>query len=129
MEHITAQYLKFWGIICWSGLSNPIIKGCHCHVSKKIIQQVLQDLDYLHSKCRTIHTDMKPENILSVNEQYIWGMAAETKEWQWSGAPPPSGSACSTATQPKPADKMLKNKKELKKQHKSQAELLQRQMQ
>lgn len=56
--------------------------------------QVLQGLDYLHSKCRIIHTDIKPENILlSVNEQYIRRLAAEATEWQRSGAPPPSGSA------------------------------------
>ncbi|XP_062952854.1 SRSF protein kinase 1 isoform X3 [Cynocephalus volans] len=98
---------------------------------KKIIQQVLQGLDYLHTKCRIIHTDIKPENILlSVNEQYIRKLAAEATEWQRSGAPPPSGSAVSTAPQPKPADKMSKNKKKkLKKKQKRQAELLEKRMQ
>ncbi|EPY84244.1 serine/threonine kinase 23 isoform 10-like protein [Camelus ferus] len=66
---------------------------------KKIIQQVLQGLDYLHTKCRIIHTDIKPENILlSVNEQYIRRLAAEATEWQRSGAPPPSGSAEESST-------------------------------
>lgn len=56
--------------------------------------QVLQGLDYLHTKCRIIHTDIKPENILlCVNDQYIRRLAAEATEWQRSGAPPPSGSA------------------------------------
>ncbi|XP_043857303.1 SRSF protein kinase 1 isoform X2 [Dromiciops gliroides] len=98
---------------------------------KTIIQQVLQGLDYLHTKCRIIHTDIKPENILlSVNEQYIRRLAAEATEWQRSGAPPPSGSAVSTAPQPKPADKMSKNKKKkLKKKQKRQAELLEKRMQ
>uniref|UniRef100_A0A5F9D9S2 non-specific serine/threonine protein kinase n=1 Tax=Oryctolagus cuniculus TaxID=9986 RepID=A0A5F9D9S2_RABIT len=98
---------------------------------KKIIQQVLQGLDYLHTKCRIIHTDIKPENILlSVNEHYIRRLAAEATEWQRSGAPPPSGSAVSTAPQPKPADKMSKNKKKkLKKKQKRQAELLEKRMQ
>ncbi|XP_060045677.1 SRSF protein kinase 1 isoform X4 [Erinaceus europaeus] len=98
---------------------------------KKIIQQVLQGLDYLHTKCRIIHTDIKPENILlSVNDQYIRRLAAEATEWQRSGAPPPSGSAVSTAPQPKPADKMSKNKKKkLKKKQKRQAELLEKRMQ
>ena len=56
--------------------------------------QVLQGLDYLHAKCRIIHTDIKPENILlCVNDQYVRRLAAEATEWQRSGAPPPSGSA------------------------------------
>ncbi|CAL8255003.1 unnamed protein product, partial [Gadus morhua 'NCC'] len=61
---------------------------------KTIIRQVLQGLDYLHTKCKIIHTDIKPENILlTVNEPYIKKMAAEATQWQKSGAPPPSGSA------------------------------------
>ncbi|XP_048874362.1 SRSF protein kinase 3 isoform X1 [Brienomyrus brachyistius] len=31
---------------------------------KHIIKQVLQGLDYLHTKCKIIHTDIKPENVL-----------------------------------------------------------------
>ncbi|MED6287996.1 hypothetical protein CHARACLAT_022096, partial [Characodon lateralis] len=31
---------------------------------KQILTQVLQGLDYLHSQCKIIHTDIKPENIL-----------------------------------------------------------------
>nr|XP_045012378.1 SRSF protein kinase 1 isoform X2 [Jaculus jaculus] len=95
---------------------------------KKIIQQVLQGLDYLHTKCRIIHTDIKPENVLlSVSEQYVRRLAAEATEWQRSGAPPPSGSAVSTAPQPKPADRMSKNKKKkLRKKQRRQAELLEK---
>ncbi|KAJ1138984.1 hypothetical protein NDU88_005363 [Pleurodeles waltl] len=98
---------------------------------KSIIRQVLQGLDYLHSKCQIIHTDIKPENILlCVNDQYIRRLAAEATEWQRSGAPPPSGSAVSTAPQPKPAAKMSKNKKKkLKKKQKRQAELLEKRIQ
>lgn len=58
------------------------------------VLQVLQGLDYLHTKCRIIHTDIKPENILlTVNETYIKKMAAEATQWQKTGAAPPSGSA------------------------------------
>ncbi|NXW93778.1 SRPK1 kinase, partial [Alopecoenas beccarii] len=107
----------------YQGLPLPCVKN--------IIKQVLQGLDYLHTKCRIIHTDIKPENILlCVNDQYIRRLAAEATEWQRSGAPPPSGSAVSTAPQPKPADKMSKNKKKkLKKKQKRQAELLEKRMQ
>lgn len=33
---------------------------------KNIVRQVLQGLEYLHTKCRIIHTDVKPENILLI---------------------------------------------------------------
>ncbi|XP_033072839.1 SRSF protein kinase 1 isoform X7 [Trachypithecus francoisi] len=121
---VLGHHLLKWIIkSSYQGLPLPCVK--------KIIQQVLQGLDYLHTKCRIIHTDIKPENILlSVNEQYIRRLAAEATEWQRSGAPPPSGSAVSTAPQPKPADKMSKNKKKkLKKKQKRQAELLEKRMQ
>ncbi|MBN3322289.1 SRPK1 kinase, partial [Atractosteus spatula] len=70
----------------YQGLPLPCVKS--------IIRQVLQGLDYLHTKCKIIHTDIKPENILMcVNEPYVRRLAAEATEWQKAGAPPPSGSA------------------------------------
>ncbi|CAB1426632.1 unnamed protein product [Pleuronectes platessa] len=107
----------------YQGLPQPCVKS--------IIQQVLQGLDYLHTKCKIIHTDIKPENILlTVNEPYIKKMAAEATQWQKSGAAPPSGSAVSTAPPPKPMAKMSKNKKKkMKKKQKKQAELLEKRIQ
>ncbi|RXN35393.1 SRSF kinase 1-like isoform X2 [Labeo rohita] len=85
----------------YQGLPLPCVKS--------IIRQVLQGLDYLHTKCKIIHTDIKPENILmDVNEAYVKRLAAEATEWQKSGAPPPSGSAVSTAPAPKQAELMEK---------------------
>ncbi|XP_051890643.1 SRSF protein kinase 2-like isoform X2 [Pristis pectinata] len=106
-------------------------QGIPINCVKSIIRQVLQGLDYLHSKCKIIHTDIKPENILlCVNEVYVRRLAAEATEWQKAGAPPPSGSAVSTAPQPKPIGKMSRNKKKkLKKKQKRQAELLEKRMQ
>ncbi|KAM9430469.1 SRSF protein kinase 1-like isoform 3-T3 [Salvelinus alpinus] len=104
----------------YQGLPLPCVKS--------IIRQVLQGLDYLHTKCEIIHTDIKPENILlTVNEPYVRRLAAEATEWQRAGAPPPSGSAVSTAPAPKAVAKMSKNKKKkLKKKQKRQAELLEK---
>ncbi|XP_039519281.1 SRSF protein kinase 1b isoform X2 [Pimephales promelas] len=104
----------------YQGLPLPCVKS--------IIRQVLQGLDYLHTKCKIIHTDIKPENILmDVNEAYVKRLAAEATEWQKSGAPPPSGSAVSTAPAPKQMAKMSKNKKKkMKKKQKRQAELLEK---
>lgn len=64
---------------------------------KSIMRQTLEALDYLHAKCRIIHTDIKPENILlCVDEQYVRQLAYEATTWQQAGVKLP-GSAVSTA--------------------------------
>ncbi|XP_069839240.1 SRSF protein kinase 1-like [Dendropsophus ebraccatus] len=107
----------------YQGLPLPCVRS--------IIRQVLQGLDYMHTKCKIIHTDLKPENILlCVDESYIRRLACDATQWLRSGAPPPSGSVVSTAPPPKPSTKLTKNKKKkLKKKQKRQAELLEKRVQ
>merc|ERR1711887_441255 len=64
---------------------------------KIMMKQVLEGLDYLHSTCDIIHTDIKPENILvCVDESHIRRIAAEATHCHKLGLKLP-GSAVSTA--------------------------------
>nr|XP_057909932.1 SRSF protein kinase 2-like [Doryrhamphus excisus] len=73
---VLGQHVLKWIIKSnYTGLPLPCVKS--------IIRQVLQGLDYLHTKCKIIHTDIKPENILlRVDDVYVQKMAANTKLWQ-----------------------------------------------
>ncbi|XP_054464606.1 SRSF protein kinase 3 [Anoplopoma fimbria] len=54
--------LRSWQLCFGSpGLTRPSVK--------QILTQVLQGLDYLHTRCKIIHTDIKPENILLCLEE------------------------------------------------------------
>ncbi|PSN40987.1 SRSF protein kinase 1 [Blattella germanica] len=100
---------------------------------KSIIRQVLEGLDYLHTKCKIIHTDIKPENVLiCIDEASIRRLASEATELHTLGLKLPV-SLISTAPkefqEPNPNSKMSKNKKKkLKKKAKRQTELLKKQM-
>lgn len=100
---------------------------------RTIIRQVLEGLDYLHTKCKVIHTDIKPENVLvCVDEAYIRKQATEAMELYSMGMRLPT-SLVSTASKESqeqiPNSKMSKNKKKkLKKKAKRQSELLKKQM-
>lgn len=53
-------------------------RGISIPMAKTIIKQTLLGLDYLHTKCNVIHTDIKPENILvCINEDEIQKLASD----------------------------------------------------
>ncbi|XP_023026672.1 SR splicing factor protein kinase [Leptinotarsa decemlineata] len=97
---------------------------------RTIMRQVLEGLDYLHTKCKIIHTDIKPENVLiCVTEEAIRRLACEAAEMHQLGLKLPTSLVSTAPITEAQQVKMSKNKKKkLKKKAKRQNELLKRQM-
>lgn len=104
-------------------------RGIPLNNVRTIIRQVLEGLDYLHTKCKIIHTDIKPENVLlCISQDAITRLACEAAQMHQLGVKLPV-SLVSTAPAMEPQPKMSKNKKKkLKKKAKRQNELLRKQM-
>ena len=109
-------------------------QGIPLHNVKLIMKQVLEGLHYLHTKCKIIHTDIKPENVLiCVGEAHIRKIAADATYFHRMGMKLP-GSAVSTAPKElREVDltaKMSKSKKKkLKKRAKRNQALMQETLQ
>uniref|UniRef100_A0A8V5GV30 non-specific serine/threonine protein kinase n=1 Tax=Melopsittacus undulatus TaxID=13146 RepID=A0A8V5GV30_MELUD len=83
LEVLGHQLLRWIIKSNYQGLPLPCVKS--------IIRQVLEGLDYLHTKCNIIHTDIKPENVLlQVGEPFVRQLAAEAARWARGGGPPQS---------------------------------------
>ncbi|CAD7013841.1 unnamed protein product [Ceratitis capitata] len=99
---------------------------------KSITRQVLEGLDYLHTCCKIIHTDIKPENVLlCVDDQYVRSLANEATElyvMNYKMFPSFVSRAPKEYREPQITGKMSKNKKKkLKKKAKKRLELFKKQ--
>lgn len=55
-------------------------RGSPQSLVKQISLQVLRALDYMHSTCGIIHTDLKPENVLcGISEEEIQALAEKLR--------------------------------------------------
>ncbi|XP_074932779.1 SRSF protein kinase 3 [Phalacrocorax aristotelis] len=83
LEVLGHQLLRWIIKSNYQGLPLPCVKS--------IVRQVLEGLDYLHTKCKIIHTDIKPENVLlRVGEPFVRQLAAEAARWARGASPPQS---------------------------------------
>ncbi|XP_030387677.1 SRSF protein kinase 3 [Scaptodrosophila lebanonensis] len=99
---------------------------------KAITRQVLEGLDYLHSCCKIIHTDIKPENVLlCVDEPHVRSLATEATQLYCMNSkmyPSLVSRAPKEYREPQITGKMSKNKKKkLKKKAKKRMELFKKQ--
>uniref|UniRef100_A0A8C7M6H9 non-specific serine/threonine protein kinase n=1 Tax=Oncorhynchus kisutch TaxID=8019 RepID=A0A8C7M6H9_ONCKI len=99
LEVLGHQLLKWIIKSNYTGLPLPCVKS--------ILRQVLQGLDYLHTKCKIIHTDIKPENILlRVDEVYVQELAADTKLWELPVSSAPTSCSANTSLREKQTGKV-----------------------
>ncbi|KRY11112.1 SRSF protein kinase 1 [Trichinella patagoniensis] len=68
---------------------------------KKIMKQILEGVEYLHNKCKIIHTDIKPENVLvCLSHEEIFEMAKDAFLKQRAGIELSANAVCATSSTP-----------------------------
>lgn len=86
------------------------------------MRQVLEGLDYLHTKCKIIHTDIKPENILlTVSEDYVKKLAYEATVSLKLGLKLPNSLTSNVPNQNRHPDMSSKTSRNKKKKLKARA--------
>ncbi|XP_072928926.1 SRSF protein kinase 3 isoform X3 [Hemitrygon akajei] len=98
VTELLGNHLYHWIIKSnWQGLPMPCVK--------KIIRQVLQGLNYLHTKCKILHTDIKPDNILlCLNQQYLNQIAVSMQPGTGKDAQSLTGEINTEHSLPNPLD-------------------------
>ncbi len=107
MEVLGCNLLRLIKQFAYRGIPGALLK--------RVIRQTLLGLDYLHTECRIIHTDIKPENILlCLTPREIDELAARALQGLQQGAVvTPQGEA--TKVKKLTKNQKKKKKKQLKK--------------
>ncbi|KRX39218.1 SRSF protein kinase 1 [Trichinella murrelli] len=68
---------------------------------KRIMKQILEGVEYLHNKCKIIHTDIKPENVLvCLSHEEIFEIAKDAFLKQRAGIELSANAVCATSSTP-----------------------------